>query len=94
MSSDLRIIGFKPPTEKWKKMKAVWDSCTEAHIGIPDEVIEFFDGEEPSENGVALDMKELGKSVTEWSDADQMGYEVDLDQLPKDIKILRFYLSY
>jgi hypothetical protein len=101
MSMSTHVIGFKPPDEKWKRMKAIWDSCQIGNVNVPDEVMEFFDHEMPSDTGVRVEL-ETGSSTSQgacavkWSDPDREtdGYEVDVRKLPKDVTIIRFYNSW
>lgn len=99
------IVGIKPADEKWKQMKAIWDACAKADVAIPDEVDEFFDGEEPDDEGVVVPLgslyriKDLGDRQTEdglsyYQRDGTSGFELELSKLPKDIKKLRFYNSY
>jgi hypothetical protein len=62
-SAHLYVDGVKPPDEKYRKMKAVWDSCREAKLDIPKAVLDYFelkyepDGscqEEPLADGVRV----------------------------------------
>lgn len=87
------VIGFKPPNEKWKAMKAVWDACEKAEVEPPKEVSEFFNHEPPDERGVAIEEMELKKigCVTDWNEEDQQGYEIDVKKLPPDVTIVRVY---
>lgn len=85
----MHVIGFKPPDEKWEKMKAVWDSCDKADMPQPAEVLEFFNYETPDDMGVEVDLDE-----EEWSDENRQGFQIHLDKIPKDVKIIRFYLNY
>lgn len=89
MGMSTHVIGFKPPDEKWKKMKAIWDSCETAGVSCPDEVDEYFNGEPPDSAGVEVEIKSC-----EWSDECREGFEIKLDELPKDVKTVRFYNSY
>lgn len=85
-------IGFKPADEKWKKMKAVWESCEQAGIDIPDDVYDYFDGEAPGDKpGMEV---ELGESCQEWSDDYRGGYEINVDKLPDGVKYIRVYNSW
>lgn len=84
-------MGFRPPDEKWQKMKLVYDACVSAGIPIPDEVYSFFDGEAPDNSGVEVD---ISKIVKEWGDDSRSGFEIELSLLPKDVKVLRFYNSW
>jgi hypothetical protein len=94
MSHSLHVCGIKPPNATWKKMKKVWDACEEAGIGIPDNVMDFFNSETPDEKGVIVDQDDLGEAVVDHNAEMVSGYDVDLAELDKDIKILRFYVSY
>lgn len=91
MSMSTHIIGFKPPDEKWKQMKQVWESCEKANIEQPKEVLEYFNYKTPDESGVEVKIDNIAE---EWSDESRSGYQVQLDKLPKDIKVIRFYNSW
>ena len=89
MSMSTHVIGFKPPDEKWQQMKKVYDSCEAAGVDIPDDVDKFFNYETPDNNGVEVELK-----LHEWSYDCQDGYEVHVSEIPKDVKVIRFYNSY
>lgn len=89
MSMSTHVIGFVPPDEKWKQMKVIWDACSKADIALPGEVEEFFDGEEPSEKG-----QEVEIPYSKWSDENRQGIEVEINKLPKNVKLIRFYNSW
>lgn len=91
MSMSTHISGFKPPDDKWKEMKAVYDACEKAQISIPDSVVKFFDYDTPDESGVTTDIMPY---ASEWRTDGQDGYQIDLSDLPEDIKIIRFFNSY
>lgn len=95
MSMSTHVIGFKPPDEKWRAMKAIWDACAAAKVKPPEEVHRFFDFEAPDEAGVEVDIERQG-SCTPFNDADKAasGFEVDVRKLPPDVVIIRFYNSY
>lgn len=96
MSQSLHVVGIRPPDEKFEKMKAVWDSCKAAGVPIPEEVESFFEHEFPDESGVVVDIQYEADTVcvTRYEDEMKEGFEVDLTELPADITILRFYVSY
>lgn len=96
MSMSTHVVGIKPPDEDWKKHKAVWDACTKAGVDIPDATLDFFDGEAPDNAGVIVEFDRPGMTtfVSEWSDDSASGFEVDIEKLPKGIKVLRFYNSW
>ena len=83
------IIGFKPPDKKWKEMKAIYDACVKADIEVPDKVVKFFEYEPPDDKGVQVELP-----AKEWSDEASEGFELEVDKIPKDVKILRFYNSW
>jgi len=101
--SSMYITGIKPPDEKWMKMKAIYDSCNDAGVEAPEEVMDFFADEAPDSKGVLVplatqydgDLDEHHECVEKW-DAPEMTYgmELDLSKLPKDIKVLRFSYVY
>lgn len=92
MGMSTHVIGFRPPDDKWKKMKHIYDACMEGGIDVPDEVDNFFNGEPPDDQGVEVDLDDC---LTEYDDKDyRAGYELDVKKLPKDVTIIRFYNSW
>ena len=91
MGMSTRIIGIKPANKKYKEMLKVYKSCVDARINIPVEVNEFFNYDNPEEKGVIV---KLRNSVTKYNKDMEDGFEVDLDKLDGDIKIIRFVNSY
>jgi len=92
MGMSTSVVGFRPPDEKWQKMKAIWDACTAADTEPPEAVYDFFEGETPDAAGVQVDLK--GKAAKEWSNEWAQGYEINIKDLPKDVTIIRFYNSW
>lgn len=84
------IIGFKPANEKFNQMKAVYYACQSAGIEIPAQVERFFEGYKPDDAGVRVDTLP-DNAIRNYFSNYENGIEVDLDQLPPDIRILRFY---
>lgn len=93
MSMSTHVIGFAPPDEKWKRMKAVYDSCENAGLPVPKEVHEFFDGGSPDASGVEVDLEKAG-AVEDWNEDSREGYEIDLSKVPKHVTKIRFYNAY
>lgn len=89
MSADYVVMGIKPPDEKWKKMKAVWDACVVAGLPIPRQVEQFFNDETPDKDGVKIDLT-LHPAVEDIKGAGVWGYAVHICDLPADIKIVKF----
>jgi len=92
MGMSTYVVGFKPPDDKWNKMKEIWETCEGADVSIPDEVFDFFEYEEPGDKPV-MEVK-LGDACKEWGNESSKGYEVDVSKLPKDVKFIRFVNSW
>ena len=86
------VVGFRTPDEKWHQMKAIWKACKDANIVPPQEVLDFFDGEDP-ENKPGIEVS-LPNAVAEWNDDHRRGYDVTIMALPEHVKIIRFYNSW
>lgn len=86
MGMGSHAVGVVPPDEKWNEMKAIWDACEKAKIEPPKVVLEFFDYRDPDPAGV-----ETSIEWEEWSDGNMSeGIEVEVDKIPKHVKIIRF----
>jgi len=93
MSMSTHVVGIRPPDEKWRSMKAVWDACQAANTSVPEEVREFFDYIEPDEMGITVDLSSAVCTEdyrTEYAE----GYEIDLELLPDNITRIRIYNSW
>jgi hypothetical protein len=86
MGISTHVIGFRPPDEKWQKMKAAWDACEAAGAEIPKAVLAFFGHTHPDPAGVEVEIE-----AKEWDHDGASGYEIEVDKLPKDIKTIRFF---
>lgn len=93
MSMGTHIVGFAPPDDKWKQMRSVWEACEAAGVPAPQEVIDFFNGEPPDEQGIEVDLEDHD-CVSEYSADMQSGYEVDLRKVPANVQYIRFYNSF
>lgn len=89
MSASTHVIGFMPPDDRWRRMKAVWDACAAANIDPPAEVDEFFGGEAPDDTG-----REVEIPHRRWQADMSEGVEVDVAALPDGVTVIRFYNSY
>jgi hypothetical protein len=83
------VVGFVPPDEQWKQLKAVHDACTAAGIEVPSEV-EMVIGSNPTEHGREVDIVD----VEEWYSTGREGYDVDVSKLPPGVTVIRFYNSW
>lgn len=93
MGMTTHIVGFRPPDEKWKQMKSVWDACKEAGVPVPTKVVDFFAGLVPDPTGVEVDICK-DYAVSEYENGSRSGIEVDITKLPQDVKIIRFWNSW
>jgi hypothetical protein len=92
MSMSTHVQGFKPPDEKWAKMRAIFDACEAAHVDVPLEVERFFGDNPPDPDGVLVaesDLRAAG-AVTDWSGEYAEGLQVDITKLPADVTVVRF----
>lgn len=87
------VMGYRPPDDEWRKMKAAWDACEAAKAPIPKKVLDFFDGEDPGDQpGKEVN---LGKAVRELDPRHpECGYEVDVTKLPEGVRFIRFTNSW
>lgn len=94
MGASMHIKGIREPDEEFKAMAEVYFACKKAGIGVPDRVQEFFDWQEPNQNGVLVDL-DLSPAVNTYNDGDSReGFDVEIEKLPKNITHIRFYLSW
>lgn len=95
MGMSSSVHGFVPPDEEYnKKEKAYW-AMKDAGIEIDDDLREFFNWEEPSENGKCVDIpSEAIRNYNGGPNRCAEGYEIILSKLPKNVKIIRFSNSW
>jgi len=93
MGMSTNVYGIKPPDDKWKKMKTIWDACETMGVKIPNEVDKFFGGEEPDDSGVLICLQGLG-CCSDFRREMMEGFEIDVTKLPKNVKVIRFENSY
>jgi hypothetical protein len=97
MSISFRIEVFKAPDDKWRQMKAVWDSCSEARVAIPSAVLDYFEQDSPKSQGVEIHNFVEDSCVRDLGREDYDGFTVDLKQLRSkhpDITHINFVISY
>jgi len=93
MAMSTSIIGFRPPDERWAKMKNIWDACKIAGEEVPNSVEKFFDFEPPDERGISVDL--INHPCTRpHGEPDEEGFEVELAKLPTEVTHIRFLNSY
>jgi hypothetical protein len=96
MGMTCEVVGFKPPTDDYKKKLAAYLACEAASVDAPDELIRYFDGVKPSNvepTGIEISQESLGGAVNDLR-SDRPGLDVDLTKLPDGVTKLRFFISY
>lgn len=91
MTQSLWLYGYAPPDEKWEQMAKIYFACKDAKIDPPPEVEKYFEDGEPDPQGQETSLKHLAR---EYSAPMHWGLEIDLDKIPKNIRTIRFYVSY
>lgn len=92
MSMSAYIQGLKPKTEEYEKKLNIYKSCKELNISVPQEILDFFDGE-VCEEGIITEIPK--EAIREYADdCCRDFFEVDLTNLPKDVTKIRFVNSY
>jgi len=95
MSMSPNVVGFRPPDEAWEKHKAVWAACKAAEVAIPEETLEFFDGEDPLDKpGAEIDLEDSDCCSAYSDELGRSGFELDVERLPTGLKIIRFFNSW
>jgi len=92
MSTYVEALG--QPDERWWQMKEVWEACTTADIEIPREVNEFFDWAEPKIEDGRTEIELPQKCMKKYTDDSREGIEINLEELPEGVEILRFINSW
>ena len=94
MSMSMYVSGI-PEREYFDKMIELKEKCEELEIGVPDAVKEFF-GDYHVESASCLEQEVLLQKVPyrDWGNDHSSGFEVDVKDIPKNIKTLRFYCSW
>lgn len=93
MGMSTHVVGIVPADTKFLKMKAIWELCEENNVEIPSEVVDFFNNKRPDDKGVTIYFREH-EAISEYWDESSEGFDVVIDKLPKDVKIIRFYNSW
>lgn len=72
-------------------MADVFFACQRAGIDLPSQVEAYFEDGAPEKHGKQLILNHLTR---EHSAEMQWGLEIEVDKIPKDVKLLRFHVSY
>ena len=89
MSTRVVLLRDKNDPEHVKKV-AVLRALVEAGISNwPIEIEAYFDGMDDEDMPLEIDFK-----PREWKDEYRQGYEIDIEDLPENVKTIRFYNSW
>ena len=95
MSISINLVGYRKADETFHRMKAVYDACKKAKIDPPQSVEKYFGYDSPTQYGNQIALKpDETPGITSYNENECDGFDVDLDKLPPEIRVLRFYNSY
>lgn len=86
---DVFISGVKAPTEEYKKKVAAYRALEDAGLDIPQELVDYFNGEEPDEDGIKVKIKHAIDGDPNW----EGGAIIDLSKLPPGVTHIKVYLA-
>lgn len=102
MSMSMHVTAFRDMDGQFKRMLEIKNFCDAHEVSYPKEVTDYFGNTVSSldtDTSLYEDFAEidLDNQLREWSDGHngyRSGYEIDISDIPKEAKILRFYASY
>jgi hypothetical protein len=95
MSARYSVRGLIPPDDKWNKMFQIYSACAALEIAPPNEVLEFFEYRKNLKTIEALPF--IKKQIPHIKGDDQeseIWYEIKVEDIPKDVKVVQFVISY
>jgi len=93
MGMSTHVVGFVEPDEDYKAKVAAWKACKKAKITAPPELERLFDGNEPQDAGMEVNIEAATRRY-DGGHREREGYDVDVTALPQGVKIVRFYNSW
>ena len=91
MGMSMHVVGVVPPDGEWEKMKAAHDACLAAGVEIPEEILSFFEWQEPDPKGLSV---KIDQHVSGYNTESCQGFDVAIKDLPKNVKVVRFYCNW
>jgi hypothetical protein len=88
------IVGVRNLDGQFTNMMKVKKACDMAGIGYPQEISKYFKHPQESEQYLRLEMEEMEIKFKEISENGTVCYEVNLKDLPKEVKSIRFSNSW
>jgi hypothetical protein len=93
MSTHVVLLRDKKDAYQYQKYLNVFLACRKAFVKLPKEVDDYFGGA-----GLGNDPEyplEIKFEPRKWADEHgSSGYEIDIDELPENVKIIRFFNSW
>lgn len=89
---NIKVFGIVTADDNYKKKLAAYNACREAKIGIPEELREFFNYNEPSSLGEEI---HLGAFCVEVLDEDYKdGCIINLSKISTNVKFIKIIVTY
>lgn len=92
MSIYYEVLGIIPADEKFEKYKKIWELCEEIGASIPNEVMEYFDNEDPEHQ--SRRRCDISCAVEKITYDTTVAHQVDLEKLPSNVQFIRFECQY
>ena len=86
------LRGYIPPDDRQMKMYAVYQACEEAHVALPAEVAEYFQGRRPHADGQLVCLAGA-QAVTVSHEQGKETWWIDLRNLSSEITALEIVVS-
>lgn len=85
------VIGIKPVDEFSEKMRTIYENCKELGVKVPNDVIRYFNqcGDLPTDEGFKVDIPS-----EYWVGEYEEGYQINVEDIPEGVKIIKFRMSY
>lgn len=93
MSESYHAYAIQALDEEAQNMADIWHCCKRGGVDVPDEVIDFFEGQGPDDEGRPVQLDDLD-CCNNYSADMKTGLEIDLTLLPANVKKIRFFVSY
>lgn len=91
MGMNIGAYGIKPKTKEYEQKLQIYNLCKEQKVEIPEEIINFFDGD-PCKEGILVKLDDIEGALEYPEEDDCEIIQVDISKLPKEIKKIRFQI--
>lgn len=93
MGMHSHVIGIRPPNDEYQKKVTAWKACVAANIDVPQELMDYFEGEGPREGGMQLNLEDH-HCCEIFNEEMKDGFTIELEHVPEGVKFIRFYNAY